>query len=533
MKRTSLLAFVAVIAAAFAGACGNDMPFDPMDPRLEGATLQIVGSPAVTLMYGGTANLRVRYADASGVGIENAPLDYEIVGEPGGSRLAALQTISDVEGEGVITLTAGGTNANFSIEVSAPTGDPVRFDVAVSDSELGSIVVSMTYAGDRALERFDTFLYRGEACGTLNPRMLPTAIRMSPSVTSVTSMPAFAGVPVASDYTIAVVARTGSAVSAFGCRDNIVVTNGNETPVAITLQDQMIPPSFVGIWDLDNRFDFGEALPGSVNSVLEILEELADDNDLEGEHIMPPGIPDPDTDGDGRAEYGQDPGAFIVDIAARQTCHWECDPGDTRDTCEPDHRLGDLEAMYLQDFTSWGGGISRVEFGGCGVWELFNQDAQGLVNDQIDDFLPDFVGDWLELVSDLASAITNARILSVMTVNMSGAGNEFDLPMQHELVQMVVNFRNPESDPPGAVEERIFSLADAGFSTLPVEEITTVDGTTLNIPEHSFTMNWGDLVLYIYRNVLLNEIWGVTSTGDLLGMWVNCNSIATSLHGAI
>jgi len=64
MDRARLL-LVAVVATLVAAACGDET-FDPMDPRLEGARLEIVGSPAVNLRYGQTTELRVRYVDADG-----------------------------------------------------------------------------------------------------------------------------------------------------------------------------------------------------------------------------------------------------------------------------------------------------------------------------------------------------------------------------------------------------------------------------------------------------------------------------------
>lgn len=548
MNRTALASCIAV-AVALASACGNDMPFDPDDPRLENARLVIVGSPAINLRYGDVASLRVRYEAEDGTVIENAPIDYAIVGEAAGSRLAAFQTVTDPAGEAAIDLTAGNADGMFSVTATAPGGDveegpSVTFSVAVSDEEAGSIVVSMTYAGERELVRFDAYLFEGADCASLDPLALPTALRMAPSASVVTAMPAFAGVPVGSDYTVAVRASNTAAVAAFGCRDGIAVVNGEETPVNITLMDTEIAPNFVGVWDLDNRFDFGGALPESVETVVDILTEIGDDYHVDSDGD-PDGSADPtDADGDGRGEYGVDPGAFVADLAMRQTCAWDCsslpDSSDRYDLCSDlpvevsNHPLGDLRIFYQQNFSSWDGAEPRGgTFGLCGAWTFIMPQVQDLVNETLLGELPDFIPDWLNLVSDLASAITNAHILSVLTINAPAAGSEFDLPMSHELVQMVVEFRNPSSDPPGATESRTFALADAGFESLLVEDMTTVDGTTLSIPEHSFTLNWGELVLYIYRNVLLNEIFGVTSTGDLLAEWIDCAQVAVWVKDAL
>jgi len=313
--------------------------------------------------------------------------------------------------------------------------------------------VTMTYTGSRTLSRFDAFLFDGASCASMDPNALPTALRSAPSVSSVTAMPAFAGVPVGSTYAVAVVARSATTLSAFGCRDMISVVARQDTPVNITLMELDIPPDFTGVWDLDNRLDFGGALPPSVETFLNVLDELTDDSAISGDFG-----PSGDSDGDGVwPEYGQDPGAFVVDLVMRQTCNWTCASGEDYSTCSStDHRLGDLRSLYVQDFTSWDGEQSRF-FGGCGAWTFIHEEIQTRIND----LAPDFVTDWLMLAGDLSRAITQAHILSILTINAPAAGSEFDLPMSHELLQMVVPIHNPLSDPPGMETEYTFSLISA------------------------------------------------------------------------
>lgn len=538
MDRVRLL-LVAVVATLVAAACGDET-FDPMDPRLEGARLEIVGSPAVNLRYGQTTELRVRYVDADGMPIANAPIGFDLPAVAGGSRLSALQTSTTSGGEAAVDLTAGDSDAMFQVQVTPPIGDDVFFDIAVSDTDLGTIVVSISYAGDRDLNRVDTFLYDGVSCSSLTDvSLLPTAIRMAPSASSVAAMPAFAGVPVGNDYTVAVRAQTGGVNAAFGCRDGIVVQAREETAVNISLMDLEIPPDFAGVWDLDNRFDFGGTLPGSVETFIDALDELTDDDATDSSGA--PGserFTDEDMDGV-FPEYGVDPGAFITDVLMRQTCAWECMEGDSYSSCaSTNHRLGDMSAIYLQDFTSWDpsssgpGAVARFT-GGCGAWEFAHTNVQVLINDQVARFVPEFVTNWLNLAGDLSRAINNAHILSVMTVNAPMAGAEFELPMSHELQQMIVVVRDPTSEPPGMERTFTFALADAGFTSLDATERLTVEGNTLTIPEHSFTLNWGELVLYIYREIFLREIFGVGDTGELLGTWIDCSSVGRRLRIAL
>jgi len=497
------------------------------DPRLRDARLEVVGSPAVNLRYGALADLAVRYVDGDGEAISGANLDWAIVGEDGGSRLGALSTLTDIDGGATMNLTAGETGAMFDVEVTPSLGDPVRFNISVSDEEVGGVIVNMTYTGTRTLVRFDALLFDGQACASLEPSALPAGLRTM-SVTDIADRPAFAGLTPGDTYAVAVVARSASHLAAFGCRDMVAVTQGENTETNISLFDELIPPSFTGTYDLDNRFDFAGALPPSVEAFLDVIGELADDDVTDA--VGDPTFEVTDDDGDGFSpEYGVDPGAFVTDVAMRQTCHWDC-TGSDYDSCSgADHSLGDLRLLYEESFQTWDGAQPRFT-GGCGTWTFVQTDAQNLVNAQVAAALPDFAGAWAQLASDLARAITNAHIESVLTITEPGAGNEFEVPVSHELVRMIVDFRDPLSTPPGATRSTTFALADAGFSSLVAEDISTVDGSTLNIPLHSFNINWGELTLYIYRNVLLREIFGVGSTGELLATWVDCNQISIWLY---
>ncbi|MGE0788800.1 MAG: hypothetical protein AB7S26_24215 [Sandaracinaceae bacterium] len=514
------------LAAALA-SCAD--PFDPNDPRLEGARLVLLSAGTETLRYGGETEIRVRYETSSGEAIDSAPIDFAIAGDGGGSRLAGLQTTTDQSGEASMFLTAGNADAMFDVDVTPPRGDGVTVAVAVSDTDAGSILVNMSYSGMRTLVRFDASVFDVANCAALDPGALPTAVRTAAPATSIDAMPAFPGIAVGSNYVVAVIANGTMGPAAFGCVDGVVVRAREETTVDIDLDDLLIGPDFTGTWDLDNRFDFGDALPPSVGGFLRILDELTDDypETAPGSGVLAANRMErfADTDGDGiNPEFGQDPGAFVTDLVMRQTCEWDCTASGAM-MCE--HQLGDLSALYVNDFTSWPGANNTLSVtGGCGGWEFIHEPVEDQINNAVEMYVPDFITQWANLAGDLSRAITNAHILSVLTINSAAAGgSEFDLPMTHELTQMIVDLRDPTSTPPGMMRTYTFALADAGFASLMTTETTTVDGTTLEIPAHSFTLNWGQLVLYIYREIFLREVYGVGSTGELLNMQIDCMSV--------
>ncbi|MFK7986792.1 MAG: Ig-like domain-containing protein [Sandaracinaceae bacterium] len=534
MRRLVVLSLsVSFLASLFLG-CANDMPGPGPGPGPDANVIRIVGSPVVNLGYDEPTSLTVIYETADGEPIPDAVLTWAIDGDDGGARLGAREAVTDATGQTSMTLTSGMSDTMFGVDVVSSTESRARFEVSVSDEILGSITVSMTYAGTRTLVRFDTTLFQGQDCAGLDANAVPAGLRSAPAVSDIGARPAFAGLTPANDYTVAIVARNATHVAAFGCQDNIVVSDG-DTPVNITLSDIDLPPNFVGEWDLDNRLDFGGALPPSTQGVLDVLAEIGDDDRVDS--FGDPDFELTDMDGDGYApEFGVDPGAFLTDIVIRQTCRWECLPGEDYDSCsEVNHPTGDLAGVYTENLASWSLAESRFAtgLGGCAAWEIGVRPVQNLVNAEVARLVPDFIEAWAQLASDLARAVTNAHILSRLTITTAGAGNEFEVPITHELIDMIVDYENPNSDPPGAMETRTFALADAGFTSLMATEVSTVDGNTLTIPAHSFNIDFGQLTLYIYRNVLLDAIFGVTSTGDLLSTFVDCAAIGVSLEAII
>ena len=485
-------------------ACGGgDGPPD-VGP---GARLEFVSSPTVNLMPDEQTELVVRYVGEGEFagGIEGANLNWEIVGTGGGSSLSALVCVTDDTGECTIRLTAGTTDTTFRVRVTPPEGDAIEFSVGVASFDAGSILVEVVYEGDREFNPIEALLFDGLDCGSFDPTMPPTALQQS-SVPTLTARPAFNNVPVGLGYSVAVIARMSGDASAYGCVENVRVDSGEQTDVTVTLADLAMDPRIVGVYDLDNQLDFAGTLPGAVGSAVQILDELTDDNDIDG---------NPATE-----DFGQDPGAFVVDFAMRQTCAWECMEMEDYSTCSIGHDYGDISALYLENFSSWSGAKARFTFG-CGAWETAGEAAQDLVNDQLESLLPGFVLALADSLGDIARSINNANIESRLIVFEVG---ELGAPVRHELDVMNVSIRDLDGMP----QEFAIDLRDAGFSSVATDATAEIVAGTITIPEHTFMLNYGELIQYIYNNALLPAL-GYTSTAEMLSGWINCGAIGTWL----
>jgi hypothetical protein len=511
-RRLGLLTLPLLLVAACAN--GGD-PYDPDDPRLDQARLEIVGSNTFNLRPGESTDLRVRYVYDDGTPISGAPIDFEITGGVTDSRLNASRVNTDDEGIGTITLDAGETETSFSVVATPPVGNSVTFLINVSQEDVGSIAISMRYTGEQTFDQFVPYLFRGVSCDDLNPARFPTAERIGSSVRDIRDRPGFVGIPPATDWVVVVTANIADAPAAWGCRVGVEVRAGEETLVNIDLSDLEATVRFEGTYDLSNQFNFAGVLPPSVETALLVLTELTDDDDIDG---------NPATE-----DWGQDPGAFLLDIIMRLTCAWECMGGEDYGACggytSDRHGFGDIQALYQENFTSWSGAQSRF-FGGCGGYELGGRAIQNFVNNAISTYVPEVVTRFLEAAGDLSAAITRARIQSALILEPM---DEFgDIPFDHRLLIMEVALH----DLGGMEHFFMFEMSEVGLMELSRIGVARAAGDSLILPPHSFELHLGQLVQYIYLNGLL-PLFGFESTEDMLREWIDCRDVAAAIHSAI
>ncbi len=521
---SSIIGASLIVGFGVAGCGGDDgnseettNPTYKPDPNAA-PKLVFVANQSQTLQFGQAADLAIRYVDGnkSDAGIANAPIDYLIVGEAGGSKLGATRATTNGNGDASVTLTAGQQNTTFEVTVTPPTngGTPISFQVAVSDQPIGSIGVSMAYLGELTLEGLVPALHKGITCANVDPDNIPTPLMTtSPALATINDTTAFVALNVANDYAVTVTGKVGPNIRAFGCVDGIGVVQSQETKVKVALADLDWPGPVLGTYDLTNQLDFGGTLPESVELAVDILDELTDDKAPDGGCDM------------ANEWYGEDPGAFVTDFLMRQTCHWECETGEDFDTCSQiNHGWGDIGAVCQQNMTTWQGGQPRF-WGGCGAWETVAPLVQNQINDLMKQYIPEGVLAFANMAGDLARAINKAKIYSQLNVQ---EGSDTAQPMTHRLMEMEVLLHDMD----GVENVYKFNLADVGLTSLQTNANLSVDDIYVTIPEHEFKLSYGKLIQYIYLNGLL-PLFGYTSTADMIQDWVNCDAVGAWLHETI
>jgi hypothetical protein len=519
IRRTvgSIIGSVLVFGFAL-GGCGGDNPADSdhgnasgtgggsSNPEVTAPMLAFVTSEGQTLQFGQTVDLTVRYYDGdTGKGIADAPISYTLVGDSAGSKLAALKTMTDAAGEARMALTAGQQNGSFSVEVAPPSGggSPISFQIVVSDQPVGSLSIGMTYLGALPLANLQPQLHKGIFCDGLDPNSLPAPFKTTGALGSIEDTTGWDTLAVGTDYAVTVTGQVGPNIRAYGCVDGVSVAQSETTKLQVPLADLYFPGPVLGTYDLVNQLDFGGQLPGSVQGSVDLLDELTDDQDIDCNLST--------------QDYGQDPGAFLTDFVMRQTCHWECLPGEDYDTCsEVNHSLGDIGALCQNNMMVWEGGQPSF-FGGCGAWEIGAPWLQEQINSYVAQNLPGGALALTQMAGDLARAINKAKIHSVLTVQ---EGSDTNQPMTHKLVEMEVLLHDMQ----GNEHTYRFDLADAGLTSLQTNAALSVTGDQVTIPLHQFELSYGKLVQHVYLYGLL-PLFGYQSTGEMFASWVDCTAV--------
>ena len=480
--------------------------------------LAAVGNKTRAVNAGAKTVISVRLSDCKGA-LSGRSVTFTIQGTAAGASLSANQASTNATGDASVTLTAGLTAATFKVKAALSATVAVLFDITVKASPFGAVVAKMSYKGSKTFNQFVAHLWQNKPCSTLDPFGLPTALKSATPVALITGQPKFTSVPTGQGYSVGVTAHGGGKILGFGCVDQLTVSSAKTTTALVPIKN--LPVVYSGTYNLDNKFNLTGVLPPSVANTLSMLYEASDDNDLNNE-----------SNNNGTGEYGVDPAAFLLDFVFREICAWECKSGEKFSNCsEINHPKGDLKALYHNNFTKWSGAQPRG-FGLCGVldWPTSSGYVHYTLQSQLQAMIKANASakvlNFLQIASDLSSAFTNMRIKSILTLNNVAddrVGN-----YTHELKKMVIDVH----DLNGKVHVKEFDLSAAGLTNLSYTGNTTALNDVLQIPVHSFKLQFGMILEYIYLKFVLPTL-GYTSTAQMFQTFVNCQSVGTWIYNQV
>ncbi len=165
------------LAGTFVGGCADDAAPTATSLTDGGmyAGLSVVGEPTRVVLPGGTEELVVSYAGASGTPVEFAVLAPEVEADrssaegalsvPPGASLEPANALVDGSGLALTRLTVGSTPGTFRVRARIPGVAPVFFEVEVSAAQKPSLSVFVRYEGLREVVSRSATVLAGVSCG--------------------------------------------------------------------------------------------------------------------------------------------------------------------------------------------------------------------------------------------------------------------------------------------------------------------------------------------------------------------------------
>ena len=467
-----------------------------------------------SLTFGSGRQLNVKLVDADGVPVDNTNVRFEIsASDAEGSILTSANAGTNAEGIATTNMTVG--NDAGSVEVLVSTADanvmPVRFVIAVSPKGQSSYTVQFEKVGSSDPEKIKVFFYDDSVtCAdfmrdvgaqrdddpTTNPA-LTAEYSKDGTVLGDGTLPIvqLEAVPNGTAYTVGAQAYSRSNADvevAVGCVDgNPPVENG--VPVTVTVPLIKNIPYIKGEYNAVHEFDLISGLPQNIQNIVNLL----------GYAIS-------------------SPGTFIVG----------CEPSGANDDECPVATSGliDIVVGVLPDDGVLGDFKDAIV---AATNNQFVRDTiRNTINDAVDDFIdnnsnvPSWIKDARTVTQDILNTLKRFEVVGVIKIKQQPvwASDASGLPSVNPdgTLTALWNFdpanveteyneqrwdnisffwrRGCDENAPPECGKRTVGATSLGTSDDLVKgyfDGFLIDGTTLNVNQHTLTLNYGLLLLTV------------------------------------
>lgn len=465
-------------------------PMPDAEVPVEMRRLVIEGDDEVTAFYGADVALQIRYLGADGqpaagtIKVELINQAGDTVQDVAGTTVRPSSRAVDAEGRASFTLRAGQADAQFAIEARADLATPVRWTVSVRRNTQGSLAVRAVYPEPRrypiaAVPEVRVGLFNGN-CDTVRgtPRSNLVFAVEPPRINPFDGddTSAIGALPDGARFAaVALGYNEVGRVLALGCTDDAAVLGGGVNTIRVDLADE--PMEYKGTFDVVHDIELTSVLEDQNNPTLATIAQVIEVLDALG------------------AESGER-GRLIIGLV--------CD-------------------------------FAQIDPQDCQILEFFGP----LVDDLIDQVVPQNILDAVGLVGDVARIMTHTTILGQMVFSSSYPDAEGMLPGNESRFNgLRFAWRQGCMFPDRARCTRDFSLIDdAG---LPARSIVSqfdaqvLAEDRLALGPHTLRMHFGRIAIGILESWLLPEVLGrpgpVTIT-ELVGELLPCAEINDAITG--
>ena len=365
----------------------------------------------------------------------------------------------------------------YTVRLSAEGAEDRFLDVIVSDTPKGSIEVHLDYEGPININTIKVRLMpKSFICGSYNPTGNLAGSLADKTVLDITKMPVFDGLSAGSHFTLVATAKSPTgALAAAGCKDGVFVVEGAKTPTTLVLH--LLPLNPTGNYDVDNYFDFTQAL-SSLGTVGEVIE--------------------------GIVTLFNNPGKFLID------------------------QIKNLVKLWLGEV------IVDLAFG------LFEDELADVITDWVKNDSPDWVQDFFTIGDDLTQIVDNLHLLSVLKVSKLHNDYYFQGIQYWNGIVLTWKYGCDKNDPDyETCGQMKFSMEDLASTQFPQDIIegkftgSIVNYDQLYLDNHTIQISYGKLILFVLNEILLPALTGKNNLKDAVLAFVNCPGIAATFSNSV
>ncbi len=468
------------------GDAGATVPGKDATPvTTNGHILVAAGDDELTINVGADVSLTVLLLDASGNPTPNASIhwDYDPVGaDIGDAQLAAENSTTDENGETTIDFTGSTDVRDITVTAQGEGTRLVKFLIHVVEMPTGGVEVHFDYAGPVALGNVEVYVVENPAfCDDAHYTTPPQDVLLSGNTPSIRDSVTLS--PLLSDTTVAVVVRarlsSNGSLAGAGCFGDVRIPA--EANARITVPLFLLPLSPAGTYDALNHFDFTNAIPGTVGTVIQELVRFFGDQN-----------------------HQRDIAGVLFDL---------------------------VDNLVRQAAGAIGGFIIDVVRG----W--IEDDLNDIINNYIDNDGPPWLRDFFLIGSDLISIVSNLEVISDIQITKPRTDGTYDGSQSWIGVAFYWNLPCQGNPDPNCARHP-FTLDQLAAGA---EGINLVFGQftgrihTYNhgeIDVHTLDLQYGRLILFVLDNLILPAIAdGAHRLRDALLNMANCPAFASGITG--
>ena len=409
---------------------------------------------------------------AGGIALSWSIIDAIGFGAPGDAELGQSYTYTDDEGQSSADFFANLTpDVLYVVEVVTDGGTAKTIEVEVVNVPLGDLKVAMEYEGPIQLNSIRVQLLPGDfKCSTFNPVAPPQVNLGEKTVLNTESKPTFTDLNANQKVTVVAVAKgPNGTLAGAGCEAAIFIEADSNNEIVLELYVLTLNPA--GVYDAENAFNLMGSIPGQLGDVLDTLTTLF-----------------------------YDPGAFLVD------------------------QIKNLVKQAI------GGLLTDLIFG------LFEDQLADIITDWVLNDSPDWLQDFFTIGQDIFQVVANLQLTGDLKI--SKLVSDYYIQGQTTFTGITFTWKlNCDKNAPDYDECGLypFSLEDIDDENFPLDLLegqwtgTIVSYDELKIDPHNIGLNYGKLILFVFNNLILQELTGQNTLVGAAVEIIGCDGIADGL----